>query len=1483
MKNTVWVGVLAFIVALACVPVALSQTRGTVVYSRIFTPTENASVEYYSSAQGDVEFTLERVENDESVLPAIKDWRSPSLPEGAKTTLLRRLPREANQRDYVYGTLSLGRLETGVYAVRARQGNTVSTALVIVSRLALVVKASEARTLVWSVDSLTGQPVAARVYRQGGPSSLADGDGLTRLTRVKDETVLLAKFGESWALSGSSVQSWNVKRTIGYAYTERPVYRPGDTVFVKGILRDARTLQPRSSAVLRVRVYDQGSNTEVYRGSATTNAYGSFSVSLELSGRAKTGQYVVGVTGAEGTEAFNGLFKVESYRKPEYAVTVTLPKKAVQGDRAVTAKIAAAYLFGGKVSNARVRYTVTRSRVYDWWWYANQDEREEAQAQQRLEAYEQGYDYGDYAWWQPPSETIISEQGRLNAQGELSLPLPLTKDKDGATQTYTVTASVEDETRQVVAGSAALTAAPSSRSVRVNTSGYGYSVGEDITLNLETLDLQDKGVADSVRLEISRETWSDSSRKTQAIKTLEVKTDARGQGKATFKPGSSGYYRVDATVSDPQGRVAKAQWWIWVVGNESEVWSYRFDDLKITLDKTRYAPGETVTALVQNPRPGAPVLVTLEGGDVGDVRVLRGRAPVLRYRFTASSAQTPNVFLTATAVNGGRVYSSERRILVDNPKSQLFVGIKPAKARFSPAETTTLQIQTTDSSGVGVPAELGVSVVDEGVYLIQADTTPDITEFFHRPRRNTVGTQFSTNWYFQGVPRPAVAQAAPSAASGVANEALADSARRAESAPEPRVRQDFKDTALWRAQVVTDAKGSASLELKFPDNLTTWRVTAKGITQSGSAGEARKGILVTQDVIARLGVPRVLVRGDRTQASVVMNNNLTTSANATLELRTTGLTASGDTKRQTTVRAGDRADLRVNLNADTIGTARLQARALTGSASDAMELPVTVKARGFTERKAFSSDTTAGAQTVTIPSDANLETAALRVLVTPSLTAAVSPALEYLVGYPYGCSEQTMSRFLPALLASRTLKQNDLPAETVKKLPEYVKSGIERLENFQHGDGGWGFWEYDDSTLEMTAYVMSGLLRAKALGAKVSEAALERGTKFLQTAVNQERYSRADRASGYLTLAIAARAPVDAMRRFAAQDALEPSVLAKLAIAFSRADADRDAQDALERLITKRQETARGVSWKNPDDQRYRWWWSWDDNPVMTTAVALEALARVSPKSPLIPKVAAWLLTERQGARWVSTRDTAAVIEAALSLNEPQSDKPVAVTVLLNGATVKTLNVTRQATLELNAEAGLKAGRNILELRSPTRILYSADSEYTREPAELVGANNGVTVTRSYQKLEATFSDNQYTFKPVTLERNGTLQPLTVGEYVLVTLKVSAQDARYLMLSDAIPAGFSAMETRALPLEGQRFEYWWEWAWNYWFSGLDIRDDRVDVYASALDGTNTVQYILRAETPGRYTALPTEAFLMYEPSVSGRSSAATFTVRDRGQ
>ena len=200
----------------------------------------------------------------------------------------------------------------------------------------------------------------------------------------------------------------------------------------------------------------------------------------------------------------------------------------------------------------------------------------------------------------------------------------------------------------------------------------------------------------------------------------------------------------------------------------------------------------------------------------------------------------------------------------------------------------------------------------------------------------------------------------------------------------------------------------------------------------------------------------------------------------------------------------------------------------------------------------------------------------------------------------------------------------------------------------------------------------------------------------------------------------------------------------------------------------------------------------------------------------------------------------------------------------------------------------LKVGKNTLEVKNEDpNTLYSAELKYSREPLELKSIDSsGLKVNRKYEKLEPKWDakQNKYVYARKALLSAGKLQPVTVGDMILVTLYVKSLEGRmqYVLVSDPIPAGMKALDERNLSITGvSSSDNYYDW--NYWYSGRDIRDERVDLYAYSLQGTQTMQYILRAQTPGRYTALPANASLMYDPEVMGQSAASTFTIRDRGQ
>ncbi|WP_161880888.1 alpha-2-macroglobulin family protein [Deinococcus alpinitundrae] len=1457
--------------------------RGVSLYGGSYRGGQAVKVEAYAPA-GTV-FTIARVLDPAGLFSATKDPHQPRLPAGASVQVVRSVKLARKQ-----SSLNFGALPSGVYVVRTGQ----LSAVVIVSNLGLVVKRDQTQTLAYTADRGSGQTRAAvvTVLGENTPPVQASADGVARFTTKAGSNAeigtFLARFGNDWAISSASWNSYAAPKVRGYVYTDRPVYRPGQHVDFKAVLRRTGTLQPLANTTVLVTLRSPDDD-QVFRKSLTTDAYGSLGAGLDLPAGAKLGEYAFSLKpqNADGDDQsdIGGSFQVEAYQKPEYAVTLAPDRRrAVQGDR-VNIRISARYLFGGSVSGAKVTYNVTRATYYPPGFDTDTlpDSSDDS-----------GSDYG--------SDLVIQDETRLDAQGNLDLTLPLEKDAGGQPISYRIEAEVEDESRRTVSAQTQVITFPASLNVEANADGYLYNVGKPINVSLDTRDLKDVGRAAPVTLELVRQNYDyDKKKKTWVLtetrlSRTQVQTSAGGTAAATLSAPRGGSYLLRASVTDAQGRVSTSENYLWVLKpGEDYGWNYR--DLTVKLGRKAYAPGDSATVLVGNPNPGSPVLLTLEGDKLRKAVVLRGAGAVLTYAFPITADMAPNIYVAAATFNDGQFYSSDARVGVPRVGANLSVKVTPQKARYAPGDSGKLSVDVKSADGKGVASQVALGVVDQAIYLVEPDRSTPIAQVFDAPRDNAVGTNSSLDFYFSQVGDVAAAPRSIAPTPAFAQDKQTRTADSASAADPVTPRQDFKDTILWLPNLLTDAQGHAEVDVKFPDNLTTWVATARAQTQLPRFGQASATTLTTKDVIARLSLPTFLVRGDTATLSGIVNNTLTTPVQGTATASLSGLTALSGAALTPAgaaiqLAAGARVRSDVQVRAGNVGTASVTFTARTASGNDALKLPLPIKARGYQVKQTAVGSADQPSVKLNVPKDANPGTLDLSLSLTPSLLSAVSPALEYLVGYPYGCTEQTMSRFLPALLARQNLGSAALPQSVIKNLPDITSAGLARLQLFQHDDGGWNFWQWDDSTVEMSAYVVEGLLRAKSLGAKVDNGMLDSGLNYLAKNAGKKKTRQAEQASAYRALADAGRADNAALAQFARRKDLEPYALALTALALQKTGQVQVARDVLDRLKAKRIGTGGGalLHWETAKRGNDYWFDFWDDNSVQVTATALEALATLEPQSPLIPGVSQWLLSNRRGPQWLSTQDTTSVIIAALAL-KPAPALSAQVKVLLDNkaAGEATLDGKSAATLKLPT-TGLGAGPHTLSVQgAPAGLSFSSQLSYSREPATLASdAQHGFRLSRQYQRLDPVWDDKdkRYTYRRTPLLKGGQMQPVSVGDLILVTLNVQPTNhsARYLLVSDPIPAGMKALDERSLAIAGLQDpdEYNWE-DWNYWYAGRDLLDDRVDLYADYLVGQQKMTYLLRAQTPGTFTALPTHAFLMYDPDVEGYASAATFTVRDTGK
>ena len=796
--------------------------------------------------------------------------------------------------------------------------------------------------------------------------------------------------------------------------------------------------------------------------------------------------------------------------------------------------------------------------------------------------------------------------------------------------------------------------------------------------------------------------------------------------------------------------------------------------------------------------------------------------------------------------------------------------------------------------------------------------------------------------------------------------------------PAVQVRSDFRSTVFWQPDVVTDKDGKAVVKVKFPDSLTRWKATARVATEGNQFGVATATARTKQPLIVRLQAPRFFVTGDLATVSAVINNNTDQAMSVAPSLQAEGVTITGalvNSKpgigEQKTITVEANAETRVDwvIAAQQPGNAKLKVTARGDKHSDAMERDFIVHEHGIEKLVARSGKMRSDDITIKLdlPKERNTETTRLTVQITPSMAVTMLDALPYLIDYPYGCTEQTMSRFLPAAITAKTLKDLGLNAESVmsrmfggieqehagkthpkgkkdlRQLDTMIGQGLDRLYNFQHADGGWGWWKEGESDHFMTAYVVWGLTLAREAGVQIKTDALERAANFLDEEIVEEETSH-DQQSWMLHALAAYHAsskrrevgPFQAKafdNLWANREKLNAYTRALLALS-AHYFGYRDRATTLVRNLENgvKMDTAPDASIIQTVPSRTQpevigtahWgddgvYWRWSDGGVEATAFALRALLAIEPNHRLIEPVTNWLVKNRRGAQWSNTRDTAITV---LALNDYlRSSGELAADfeyeLLFNGQRIVAKKITASDALSapsrfeihnLRREL-LSDGANDIRIRRLSGrgpIYFSAEARFFSREEPITEASNEIFVRRQYYKLVA----RPTLLKGYVYEREllGDGESVASGERVETVITIEAKNNyEYLIFEDLKPAGLEAVELRsgstlharelksgaaaskfaAYPEildDGEgKSELSPEESANY--TGRrrrvyqELRDRKVALFIDKLpEGVWEIRYQMRAETPGRFHALPVIGHAMYTPEIRGNGVETRFEI-----
>lgn len=1296
----------------------------------------------------------------------------------------------------------------------------------------------------------------------------------------------------NWLLTSAVPRQPN-DALLGFVFSERPIYKPGEPVFLKGFVRQKSSggLQlPSSPSDFKLRV--RGPDGTEYPVKTTVTELGALSATFKEDGL-PTGEFSCELVHAPARGAAVVLqrraFKIEAYRIPTFEVQLSGGPR-VRNDGPFKVKAVARYYAGGNVANQPIAWSISQ-RPYSW-------------TPKGLE----GFLFASSAQFARPQSQrgpgITSQQGELDDSGAGELTMNPQLDFDGSGRVYRFEATVTGPDEQPVTAATEVRALPPFV-LGLKVPRYLERASE-LKAELVAVGIDDKPVkGQEVRVRLMRRVWHSTLRETSfatgqakyqteqedlqvAEKTLKTLDAPLSQ---VFPITDSGVYVVELFARDKLGRVQTMSADLYIGGNTPLSWKKSRDGVfEVKPDKDRYAPGEVAHLVVQSPYATAKALAIVEDptGNRYFWKDVSGSRAVIDVAIT--DRQVPNLPVHVVLMRGrlGEGKTDDARYKPATAASTLDLEVTPVKNQVlvsvqhpevaRPGTTHDFTVTLTDDLKRPVGGEVTLWLVDEAVLSLAKEATLDPLSELIRRNARTLTIRDSRNLV---VGRVTELEEDPG---GDGGEDDSQGGKRL-------VRKEFKTVPYYAATLVVPASGKLVVPIRLSDDLTNFRVRAVAVSGATRFGFKQTTLRVRLPVLVQPQLPRLVRTGDSFWPGAVARVVEGPDGPASVDISLSGaFEGKAKLAERIELKATKAQSVLTPVTVKTVPTGRESALTvrvdvtrLSDKAGDAFEVKLPVMPDRNVERAASIVSLQPGANTLKpFPEPARPGSATQSYVFTnqPGVLELAS-SLEYLSAYPYGCLEQRMSQVYPDLVLGTLLKKLELDTRFTPQVQSNTRKLLEEVAQYQDASGFVGYWPGASGNVQLTAAAVEFMTIAKKAGVTVDERVRGRAIDALKRVLRKDfgglwadyRYNQ--QAAALRALSRAGELDDNyAIELFYARASMDSSSLADLTSAM----AERP------NVFASNLGTLRGELWDEAifklvkgnqlfdrlRRDRSSWSGLYHGSSASSVATVWEALLRVDPSNPKHPLLRDALLSKANAQYgWGSTYDNRRAISAfALYLERGQAGQPKT-TVSLSGLSDVVLDDAHKAgrrTVDSELVPSAKVNGPAVSARMQVKFLPLQPGDQA-EPKK-----QGLIVARSLTRYPADGS------APVNVDgKPGQTVKVPLGEVLEVHTQLTSDESRqHVALVVPFAAGLEPMNPA---LENASSDAKPSQADSLLPTYVQRLDGEVRYYFTELpSGTFTFHFRVRASSEGSFVQPPPYAELMYREEVRGRGAGERVVV-----